>query len=55
MPPILHALAVVLAGWLNRHQQRVLNYFHEENRILRAQLGRRKLRLTDDDRVRLAV
>ncbi len=55
MPPILHVLAVVFAGWLNRHQQRVLEYLQEENRVLRAQLGRRKLRLTDDDRVRLAV
>ncbi len=55
MPPIFHALAVILAGWLNRHQQRVLDYLREENRVLRAQLGRRKLRLTDDDRVRLAV
>ena len=55
MPPILHVRAVVFAGWLNRHQQRVLDYLREENRILKRQLGRRKLRLTDDDRVRLAV
>jgi len=25
-PPILQVLAVVLAGWLNRQQQRVLEY-----------------------------
>ncbi len=55
MPPILSVLAVVLAGWLNRHQQRVLEYLQEENRVLKRQLGRRRLRLTDDDRVRLAV
>ncbi|MSR47413.1 MAG: transposase [Planctomycetes bacterium] len=55
MPPILHVLAVVLAGWLNRHQQRVLEYVREENRVLKRRLGRRKLRLTDDDRARLAV
>jgi transposase InsO family protein len=55
MPPLLHVLAVLLAGWLNRHQQRVLEYLREENRVLRAQLGRRKLRLTDHNRVRLAV
>ena len=55
MPPTLHVLAVIFAGWLNRHQQRVLDYLREENRVLKAQFGRRKLRLTDVDRVRLAV
>ncbi len=55
MPPFLHVLTVIFAGWLNRHQQRALEYLREENRILRAQLGRRKVRLTDEQRVRLAV
>jgi transposase InsO family protein len=55
MPPILQVFAVVLAGWLNRHQQRVLEYLQEENRILKRQLRGRRLRLTDTDRVRLAV
>ena len=55
MPPILHVLAVVLAGWLNRHQQRVLDYLLEENRILKRQLRGRRLRLSDTDRCRLAV
>jgi len=55
MPPILHVLAVVLAGWLNRHQQHVLDYLLEENRILKRQLRGRRLRLTETDRVRLAV
>jgi transposase InsO family protein len=55
MPPLFHAFAVLLAGWLNRHQQRVLDYLREENRVLKAQLGSRKLRPTDDDRIRLAV
>ncbi len=55
MLPILHVLAVALSGWLNRHQQRVLDYLREENRVLKAQLGSRKLRLNNDDRIRLAV
>lgn len=55
MPPFFHALTVLFAGWLNRHQQRVLEYLREENRVLKRQLGRRKLRLTDEDRIRLAV
>ena len=44
-----------LAGWLNREQQKVLEYLRDENRVLRAQLGDRKFRLADDDRRRLAV
>ena len=44
-----------LAGWLNREQQKVLEFLREENRVLRAQLGDRRLRLTNDDRRSLAV
>jgi len=55
MPPFLHALALILAGWVNRHQQRILDFLLEENRILRRQLGKRRLSLSDDDRRRLAV
>src|SRR5689334_464362 len=55
MPPIFHVVAVVLAGWINRHQQRVLDYLLEENRILRRQLRGRRIRLTESDRCRLAV
>ena len=29
-------LLVALAGWMNRHQQNVIAYIHEENRILKA-------------------
>jgi transposase InsO family protein len=55
MPSILQVLAVVLASRLNRHQQRVLEYLQDENRILKRQLRGRRLRLTDTDRARLAV
>jgi hypothetical protein len=44
-----------LAGWLSRHQQDVIAYLVEENRVLRAQLRSRRLRLTDDQRRRLAA
>jgi transposase len=44
-----------LAGWLSRHQQDVIAYLVEENRVLRAQLRGRRLRLTDDQRRRLAA
>jgi len=45
---------VVLIGWWDRQEREALAYLIEENRILRAQLGGRRLRLTDDDRRRLA-
>jgi hypothetical protein len=45
----------VLIGWLDRQERDALAYLIEENRILRAQLSGRRLRLTDDDRTRLAV
>jgi hypothetical protein len=48
-------LQVPLAGWVNRHQQHVIEYLVEENRVLRDQLTGRRLRLTDDERRRLAT
>src|SRR5437867_6558293 len=48
-------LLLVLTGWLERREREALAYLIEENRLLRRQLGRRRLRLTDDDRRRLAV
>ena len=46
---------IVLAGWVNQQQQDVMDYLREENRVLREQLGNRRLRLSDDQRLRLAV
>jgi hypothetical protein len=43
------------AGWVNRHQQHVIEYLIEENRVLKGQLKGRRLRLTDDQRRRLAA
>ena len=45
----------VLAGWINEHQQAAIEYLREENRVLREQLGGKRLRLTDDQRRRLAA
>jgi putative transposase len=55
MPHALHFLVLTFAGWLNRHQEDLIDYLREENRILREQLGNRPLRLTDAQRRRLAV
>ena len=48
-------LVTAVAGWMNRHQQQVIEYVMEENRILREQIGNRHLRFTDDQRRRLAT
>ena len=48
-------VVIVLAGWMNQRQQNVIEYLREENRVLREQLGERRLRFTDDQRRRLAV
>jgi hypothetical protein len=55
LPPPLAFLVLVFAGWVNRQQQAVIDYLLEENRILRVARGSRRLRLTDDQRRRLAV
>lgn len=53
--PLFQIVLAVLAGWLSGRQRDVIAYLVEENRVLRAQLGGRRLRLTDDQRRRLAV
>jgi hypothetical protein len=45
----------MLAGWINRYQEQVMTYLHEENRLLKAQLRGRRVRLTDTERRCLAV
>jgi transposase InsO family protein len=55
MHPLLQALAIIVAGWLNERQQNAIEYLREENRVLRERLGGRRLRLNDDQRRRLAV
>jgi len=52
---ILQILLTMFAGWLQRQQQRVITYPQEENRILKAQLRGRRLRLTDTEHRRLAA
>ena len=48
-------LLIAVAGWMNQRQLQMIEYLREENRVLREQLGERRLRLTDDQRRRLAV
>ena len=51
---ILQVLIAMIAGWINRQQQEVITYLLEENRVLKARLDGRRLRLTDTERRRLA-
>ena len=51
----LHIVLSVLAGWLDGRERESVAYLIEENRLMRRQLGGRRLRLTDDDRRRLAA
>ena len=44
-----------MAGWVNRSQQDVIDSLQAENRILREQLGGRRLRLSDAQRSLLAA
>jgi len=53
--PGLQFLVALVAGWLNRSQQEVIDFLQAENRFLREQLGPRRLRFSDADRRRLAV
>ena len=54
-PATLQMVLGVLTGWLDRREREAIAYLIEENRLLRRQLGTRRLRLTDDDRRRLAA
>jgi hypothetical protein len=49
MPSLSHPLqfvVVALAGWFNQQQRDVIDYFQEENRVMREQMGARRLRFT---------
>ena len=46
---------LILAGWINRRQQDVVEYLLTEIRVLREKLGKKRILLNDDQRRRLAV
>lgn len=51
----LQVLLLTVSGWVNRDQQRTIEYLVEENRVLKELFKGRKLRLSDDQRRRLAA
>ena len=48
-------LLLAISGWVNRRQLATIEYLQEEDRVLREQLGGRRLRFTDAQRRRLAA
>jgi hypothetical protein len=50
-----HLLLLILAGWVNRRQQNAIEFLLTKNRILREELGKKRLLVNDDQRRRLAV
>ena len=51
----LRSIPVSPFGWMNQRHVEMIEYLREENKVLREQLGRRRLRLNDDQRRRLAA
>ena len=51
----LQLLLATFSGWVNRQQAEAIDYLREENRVLKEQLRGKRLRLTDDQRRRLAA
>lgn len=50
-----HIAFVWSVGWVNRQQNLAIEYLCAENRVLREQVGKKRILLTDDQRRRLAV
>ena len=48
-------MLIIIAGWINRQQQEVIEYLRTENAVLKEKLGKKWILLTDDQRRRLAV
>lgn len=48
-------LVVILTGWLNRQQQAVIDFLLAEVQVLKEAQGRRRIRLSDDQRRLLAI
>jgi len=50
----LQFVLVCIAGWMNLDQQCVIEYLHAENRVLREMIPKKRLRFTQQQRLRLA-
>src|SRR5215470_11288767 len=45
-------LLISASGWMSQQQLDVIDYLREENRVLRQQLGGKRIRLSDEQRCR---
>ena len=50
-----HLLVLALSAWINREQEKLIEYLRVENEVLREKLGKGRILLNDDQRRRLAV
>ena len=50
-----HLMIFYIAAWINREQQKSIEYLITENKVLREKLGKKRILLNDDQRRRLAV
>ena len=48
-------LLIAVCGWMNQQQLQLIDYLREEKRVLRQQMGQKRLRFNDDQRRRLAA
>ena len=50
-----HLLALMLSSWINREQEKAIEYLRAENQVLREKLGKGQILPNDDQRRRLAL
>ncbi len=48
-------MLIILASWVNRQQQEVIEYLRTENAVLKEKFGKKRILLTNEQRRRLAV
>ena len=48
-------MLIILASWVNRQQQEVIEYLRVENSVFKEQLGKKRILLNNNQRRRLAV
>ncbi len=50
-----HVLILTVSAWINREQEQIIEYLLAENQVLREKLGKGRILLDDDQRLRLAI
>ncbi|MEE9392641.1 MAG: hypothetical protein V3W41_09065 [Planctomycetota bacterium] len=50
-----HLIISAVAGWIDREKQMVFDHLKKENRVLKEQLGTKKIGLAESQRQRLAA